>query len=67
VPSFHCTSSFRLASCACHHESATIATPAATPSMFISSAWRTPGCAFTTSRLALATLPPNTGHCSSTA
>ena len=71
APSFHFTTSFLRALSACHQLSATIATP---PSRLVRSdppsttnACFTPGCALITSRFALATLPPNTGHFSKTA
>ena len=70
-PSFHVTCSFSRAVFACHQLSATIATPPSSPSRSVppstTNAWRTPGMALIASRLALATLPPNTGHFSNTA
>ena len=56
---------------ACHHVSATIATPPArlwiSPSPSRMNACRTPGMPCTSSRLAVATFPPNTGAFSYTA
>ena len=71
APSSHFTFSFVRAVCACHQLSATIATPGCSPSSSVvpstMNACRTPGMALISSRLALTTLPMNTGHFSNTA
>lgn len=71
-PSSHVTCSCWRATLALYQLSATIATPgmspsSAVPTPFTTKACVTPGSLRTWSKLALATLPPNTGHFSNTA